>query len=360
MAGLPTINLRALLVGVMTADGEAPPDIAVPIGSQAQADAAFGEGSELSRMFKAFFANNFANEVWGLPLAEPVGAVTATGMVTVTTVPTAAGTIHLYIAGEHVPVNIATTDTIANIADAIAAAINADVTLPVTANAITGAVTLTSTFKSVNANEITVSMNYYGSRGGEQTPVGLGITLPATGFLTGGIGTPDFDNAILNLGEEPFEYVAMPYTDSDSLFAWDQEFGFTDQGRWGWQRELFGHVFSAKRGAYADLLLFGDQYNSGVEFDHGVRGGSAIAVIRVGGGLCRESAACPDQRSGATAAGADLEPDQGCADPSAFRLRGAELARVQRPRHPEDRRRQPADDRAGADHLSGQPVRSAR
>jgi phage tail sheath gpL-like len=268
MAGLPTINLRALLVGVMTADGEAPPDIALPIGSQAQADQAFGEGSELSRMFKAFFANNFANEVWGLPLKEPTGASAATGTIGITDVPTAAGTIHLYLAGEHVPVNIATTDTTGSIATAIADAINADVTLPVTAlvSAPGGSdVDLTATFKSINGNEIAVSLNYYGSRGGEQTPVGLGITLPVTGFLTGGVGTPVFDNAILNLGEEPFEYVAMPYTDSDSLFDWDQEFGFTDQGRWGWQRELFGHVFSAKRGLYADLLLFGDQYNSGVE-----------------------------------------------------------------------------------------------
>ena len=31
MAGLPSINLRALLVGTMTADGTAPPDIPVPI-----------------------------------------------------------------------------------------------------------------------------------------------------------------------------------------------------------------------------------------------------------------------------------------------------------------------------------------
>src|ERR1700756_1185268 len=79
MAGLPTINLRALLVGVKITDGEAPPDIALPIGSQAQADKAFGEGSELARMFKAFFANNFANEVWGLPLQEPTGASAGTG-----------------------------------------------------------------------------------------------------------------------------------------------------------------------------------------------------------------------------------------------------------------------------------------
>jgi phage tail sheath gpL-like len=165
-------------------------------------------------------------------------------------------------------VNIATTDATSDIATNITDAIKANVDLPVTAvvSAVGGSgVDLTSVFKGVNANEISVSLNYYGSRGGEQTPVGLGITMPATGFLTGGVGTPDFTTAISNMGEEPFEYVAMTYTDSDSLFAWDQEFGFTDQGRWGWQRELFGGVYSAKRGLYADLLLFGDQYNSGVE-----------------------------------------------------------------------------------------------
>ena len=274
MAGLPTINLRALLVGTVTDDGEAPGDIPLPIGSQAQADLAFGQGSELARMFKAFFANNFANEVWGLPLAELVGAATATGMVTVTAAPTAAGTLHLYVAGEHIPVNVATTDTVDAIGTAIEDAINAQVDLPVTANAIAGAVTLTSTFKSVNANEITVSLNYFGSRGGEQTPPGLGITLPTTGFLTGGTGAPDFDDAIMNLGEESFEYVAMPYTDSNSLFDWDQEYGFTDMGRWGWQRQLFGHIFSAKRGTYADLLTFGDALNSPVESVMAVEVGS--------------------------------------------------------------------------------------
>ena len=346
MAGLPSINLRALLVGTMTADGTAPHDIPVPIGSQAQADHAFGPGSELSRMFKAFFANNFANEVWGLPMAETVGAVTATGMVTITTPPTAAGTIHLYIAGDKVPVNVGTTDTVDDDRDR-------DSRKPSTRtwrcrsrrHAIAGAVTLTSVFKSVNANDISVSLNYYGSRGGEQTPIGLGITLPATGFLTGGTGVPDFTNAIINLGEEPFEYVAMPYTDSDSLFDWDQEYGFTDQGRWGWQRQLFGHVFSAKRGDYADLLDFGEGNNSPRRVGHGVRNREPVALLRMGRGLCRQGAARVHQRSGAAAADAVAQPDQGGAEASALRLHRTELAGVDRPRDPEDRLRQPADDR---------------
>ena len=266
-AGLPQLGLRALLVGTMLDvlnGGHAPPDVAVAIGSQAQADAAYGQGSELSRMFKAYFANNFANEVWGLGVAEPPAATAATATITITDPPTDAGTIHLYIGGEHVPVNVYSTDTADTIATAISDAVNANFDLPVTATTTTTAVTLTCLWKGVGGNEITVGMNYYGTIGGEITPHDLGITLPLTGLLTGGVGTPTFTKAISNLGEMPFEYVAMPYTDSNSLFDWNDEFGFTDTGRWGWERQLFGSIFSAKRGLYADLVTFGATQNSGV------------------------------------------------------------------------------------------------
>src|SRR5215471_14335132 len=85
MAGLASINLRALMVGVMTTDGSAVHDVPIPIGSQSQADAAFGPGSELSRMFQAYYANNYANEVWGLPVQEPSGGSAASGDITITT-----------------------------------------------------------------------------------------------------------------------------------------------------------------------------------------------------------------------------------------------------------------------------------
>ena len=263
-AGLPVLKQPALLVGTMIAAGEAPADIPLAIGSQAQADEAFGPGSELARMFKAFYDNNTSGLVYGLPVVEPVGAVAATGTITITTPPTESGTIHLYIGGNHVPVNVGSTDTVTTIAAAIAAAINDDLNLPVTAAAALGVVTLTAVWKGVSGNEITVGMNYYGTIGGEITPIGLALTLPATGQLSGGTGVPDFDDAISNLGEMEFEYVAMPYTDATSLNAWDQEYGFSDDGRWGWQRQLFGHVFSARRGAYADLITFGNTRNAGV------------------------------------------------------------------------------------------------
>ena len=244
--------------------GTAAPDVPIPIGSQAQADQHFGEGSELSRMFKAFYGNNFANEVWGVGLKAPSGATAATGTITINTPPTNAGTIHLYVGGEYVPINISPNDTIDDIATAIASEINNTQDLSVTAVAAAGVITLTANWRGVGGNEIQVSMNYYGGRGGEQTPVGLGIMLPPTQFLTGGVGTPDIGNAILNMGEEPYEYACVPWTDSETLFNMDQEYGFTDSGRWGWQRQLFGHTFAAKRGNYADLLLFGETNNSGV------------------------------------------------------------------------------------------------
>src|SRR4051812_3119856 len=266
-AGLPTLGLRALLAGTMLSapatDGT-PPDVPIAVGSQAQADAHFGQGSELSRMFKAYFANNFANEVWAVGLAEPVGATAAHGNVTLTAPPTAAGTVHLYIAGDHVPVNVGETDTIADVATAMADAVNDKFDLPVTATVLAGVVTLTTIWKGINGNDIKVGLNYYGSIGGETLPAGLALTLPVNGVLAGGAGVPDFSTAISNLGDQPYEYVAMPYTDSNSLFDWEEEFGFTDTGRWGWQRQLFGHVFSAKRGAYNGLLAFGMTQNSGV------------------------------------------------------------------------------------------------
>lgn len=264
MAGLPTLNLRALLVGTMTADGNATKDVPIAIGSQAQADDKFGQGSELARMFRAYFANNFANEVWGGPVAEPVASVAAFGTLTVTTPPTEAGTLHLYIGGQHVAINIGGTDTPTQVAAAIASAINLNDDLPVTATAALGVVTLTCTFKGVNGNDIRIEQNYFDVIGGERPVTGLVLTFPATGFLTGGVGVPTFTNLINAMGEQAFEYVALPYADSTSLLAWEQEFGFNDNGRWGWMRQLFGHVFLAKRGDYATLLTFGQTRNSGV------------------------------------------------------------------------------------------------
>src|SRR5262249_53968400 len=156
-----------------------------------------------------------------------------------------------------------TTDTPTSIAAALAAAINEDHSLPVTATAAVGVVTLKCRTKGINGNDITVQLNYYGKLGGQELPPGMTVTLPATGLLTGGAGVPDFSAAIANLGEHEYEYVALPHTDSNTLFDFEQEWGFEDSGRWGWMRQLYGHLFCAKRGEYSDLIIFGETRNFG-------------------------------------------------------------------------------------------------
>ena len=179
MAGLPIIRQPILLVGSMVTEedalpsqtpGIAVPNVPKPIGTQAQADREYGEGSELASMFRASFANNFAHEIWALPVAPLTGSTAATGTVAINTVPTEAGMLHVYIAGHHVGVAVGTTDTPASIATALAAAINDDHSLPVVAAAATGTVTLTCKTKGVNGNDITVQLNYYGKIGGQELP----------------------------------------------------------------------------------------------------------------------------------------------------------------------------------------------
>lgn len=273
MAGMPRLNLRALLVGTMTEDGNAEPNVPKVIGTQQQADVAFGMGSECARMVKAFFKNNFANEMWVLPLPEPPGGTAATGSIEVIAAPVEAGTIHLYVGAQPIKINIGGTDTEEEVAAAIAERIMAEDDLPITAE-IDGTdakkINLACNWKGVGGNEIRISTNYYGPIGGEIAPPGLGLDLPPTNFLTGGVGTPVMTTAIMNLGEEEFEYVAVPFTDSTTLRDWDMEYGFSDEGRWGWKRQLFGHVFSAKRGTYSDLIMWGSGFGTGFAVNSGV------------------------------------------------------------------------------------------
>ena len=258
MAGLPATLGRSLLVGIMSATGSAAPDVPIPVASQAQADALFGKGSQLACMFRTFFANNWANPVWGLPLADPTGAASA-GSILVASAPSQAGTIQLYIAGKNVPVYVGATDTVDIVASSIEAAINAKVDLPVTATATAGDVAITAKFKGTAGDEIMLSDSYYGSVGGETIPAGLTLTYTA---LTGGTGVPAMTTAIANLGETEVDYVCMPFTDSTSLTAWETEFGFSDSGRWGFIRQHYGQLFNAKRGTLSELLIFGETRNS--------------------------------------------------------------------------------------------------
>jgi phage tail sheath gpL-like len=240
-----------------TGTGVAIPDVPVIVNRQMDADHYFGRGSELANSLKAYYRNNFANEVWAVGVAEPEGGTAANGTITIATPPSEAGTIHLYIAGVNVRTNIYATATVNEVASMVADEINEDEDLPVTAVANAAIITLTCKWLGTSGNDITMTDSYFGRIGGEQLPVGLSLVY--SGYtLSGGVGVPDFDNVISNLGETEYEFVSLGgYTDSTSLLAWEGEWDFSDTGRWGWMRQLYGHLFAAKRGSYSDLITWG-------------------------------------------------------------------------------------------------------
>jgi phage tail sheath gpL-like len=271
MAGNLNENGTVLLVGQMLGSahgpsnaGTATPNVQVPVGSDALAQNMFGAGSILERMVQAFLNNNTTNELWALPVLDGVGTA-ATGTIDLSGTITGSGVLSLYIAGQLVSVGVASTDTPDSVAANTVTAINAFPELPVTAALTTSGgpnVTLTSKNKGGICNDITLQLNYLGVYGGEATPTGLVVTMPAQ--LTGGTGEPNFTAAISAIQTQEFDYVAMPYTDTGSMTAWNTEYGFGPTGRWNYTRQQYGFIVNFYRGDYADLLEWGLAQNSPV------------------------------------------------------------------------------------------------
>lgn len=259
-AGTPVNPKFGLLVGI-SKGGTAPANTIIPVGTQADADVLFGAGTMLARMFKSWFAINRATVLYALPIAEPSGTA-ATGTITVTTAATTAGNYYLYIAGQKVTVTVTASETPTTTATKIVAAVTAMTDLPVTATASAGVVTLTCKWKGVSGNDIRVEDNVRGYYGGEVMPAGLAVTYSGSNFLATGTGLPDFTTAITRLGDNAYKFVALPFNDSGSYQLWDLEYGFSDSGRWGWMRQSYGQIFSAKRDTYANLIIYGPTNNS--------------------------------------------------------------------------------------------------
>lgn len=261
-AGTVTFDHPVVLIGQKLTAGTAATNVPVAVGSVAQATALFGAGSMLERMVNRFMAVYPAALLYCIAVPDPNSGVAATKTVTVTGTATAPGVINLYIAGQLVTVKVSTGDTATVVAAAIAAAIPASGTLPVTAAAVSGVVTLTAKWTGETGNDIVVVDSYLGAYGGQTLPAGITIAYAAG---VAGVGVPDFTAAITSLGEEVYDFVGLPYTDTGTLTLFDTEYGFGDTGRWGWMRELYGAVWSAKRDTYSNLIAWGPTGNSAVE-----------------------------------------------------------------------------------------------
>ena len=209
-----------------------------------------GRGSMLAQMYDTWRRIDPAGEVWCLPV-KGTGAKAA-GKVTITGAAKESGVLSLYVGGVRVRAVVVSGATPAEVGAALAAAVTA-ADLPVSAVNAAGVVTLTCKWSGESGNDIALQLNRLGRNNGESTPAGLAIALSA---MAGGAGSPEVAGLLASLGDEPFEFICSPWTDATSLNAW-QEFMGDSAGRWSWAKQLYGHLYAAKRGTVGQLVAFG-------------------------------------------------------------------------------------------------------
>ena len=255
-AATPTTQTASLLIGQMLEGGKAVAGTPVYVSTPAMAKELFGRGSMIARMVEAYRKVDSFGQLVVIPVADGSGTA-ATGKVTCTGTAAEAGTISLYIGSDRVQVAVTEKMTAENAAKAIADAIALNKDLPVTAQASTGAVTLTAKNKGTLGNDIILAVNLRGAINGEKDVMGLGVEIEK---MSKGATDPDLSVAIDAMGDEQYDFIGMPYCEAATLDKLAEKMNDTS-GRWSPFQMIFGHVYSAKRGDVNTLVTFGKTRN---------------------------------------------------------------------------------------------------
>lgn len=254
VSGTPAKPSKILVIGQQLASGSATALTLNEITSDSQPGGYYGKGSMLSGMLDALRNVNTYTETWALGVPELTAGAVASSDLVLAGAATEAGTLYLMIAGAEVQVAVTSQMTAAQLAAAVVVAVNADLTLPVTAAVKEGAtstVTLTCKWKGLTGNDLDVRMNYYT---GYKTPAGLAVT---TNAFTGGSGTPDMTAVLAAIPDEWYTYIVMPYNDTASMNTLRDEL----VERWGPLKMIEGIAFTAFRGTHAQTGSFGNARN---------------------------------------------------------------------------------------------------
>lgn len=237
---------RLLLIGFQNSDGlmDGNP---LPCPTTTEARRLAGAGSMLDDMVRIARRNAPSQEIWILNATE----VGTAEIRTITVDSVAAGQGAISIAGEPVSLTIASDDTVNSVATALAAAINAyynpltEASLPFTATVATDTVTITARHKGAFATGIDIAIPDLA--GGNAFTGALTI---ATG--TPGAGLPDLSTPLANLGDDPFDWIACAFNDDDNIGRLSTLLS-EPSGRWGYERQIYGHALYCKTETIGNL-----------------------------------------------------------------------------------------------------------
>lgn len=250
--GLPQMPHKMLVIGQRLATGSVAAATPVRVTRKEDGVNYFGRGSMMAQMIAAALAVNPYTEFWAIALDDNGAGTQAAGTLTFTGSPTESGTLNLRVGGRNIQTAITASQTVAQIATAVAASINADLDGAVTAAAVAGVVTITSRHKGIEQNDIDIRLNYYQ---GEVTPKGLTVAIAA---MSGGTANPDVTAAITAMSSIAAYTILSGLTDAANVALIEAEL----QARWGGMQMRQGHMFAHKNGAYSALSTYGSARNS--------------------------------------------------------------------------------------------------
>ena len=254
LAGAISTEFMAVMIGQRLAAGTIAEGVPTRITDPNQAKVYLGQGSMGANMAAAWLAANPTTKLLFIALDDNAAGQPAAGSVTVNSAATGAGTLYLYLGGTAVAVAVASGDSADAIATSIAAAITAIADLPVTAavdGTVSSKVNVTARHKGEAFNGYDLRANYYG----EQLPAGVTLSFAS---LSGGTGNPDLTTALDAMGDDWFNWMVQPYTDTANLTALNTEL----TSRWGALRQIDCRAFNAYAGTLSAMGTFGDGLNS--------------------------------------------------------------------------------------------------
>ena len=251
--GLLEWPAKILVIAPMLASGQAAPLVPQLITRPDQAAGLFGTGSIGQAMIEQVKAANRTTECHAIGIADLDAGTQATGTITVAGTATESGIINAWIDGKRVRAAVPAGATATAIAASLAAAINADASLPVTAAAAAGVVTLTSRHKGTLGNSIPVRIGYYPD---EFTPAG--ITSITVTPMAGGVGDPDIAAVFAAIQAGWYTDIVVPYTDSANMTVLDAQLA----ARYAAMGKLDAHAYVGLAGTVAQLNTWASTRNS--------------------------------------------------------------------------------------------------
>lgn len=183
------------------------------VTSANEASALFGRGSHLHGMAISLFQNNLVTEAWFVAQNDAAG--TAQNVtVTFAGVPTAAGTIFIYVAGIRFAVGVAASASIDTYGAAVAAALQADTSLPifVSYDEANDQLSIVAKNQGTVANDLDIRFNYFR---GEEFP--LGMTPPVLAVAAAGATDPDLSLVWAVLGDVHYNVFGITYNDTANI-----------------------------------------------------------------------------------------------------------------------------------------------